>query len=190
MKGEVTYYSFYSNVCSFLGDLLVNPIHCDVSQELKELGISKHNLLQTLIKQGVVERHEKVKDMNKQGEKKPTYSVKYKINRNKFEDNMATIYKKLFNQQINECDCAGACGGGATSADACNATAPIMPMNGTAIQQKSPLRKISQKTVGKTKQPTPINILGTELKAESKEKAKKTVVISEKQYKKLQEAIR
>lgn len=109
-KKEVTYYSFYSALRSFLGGLIKNPVSVKLPEVFSNNGISKKELINALISYDVLERHEKIRDQFNSDEEKPMYYVKYKVRKKNFERKSHRLYTKFFEKDsLNECDSAG-CG--------------------------------------------------------------------------------
>lgn len=99
---EITYYKFYSEIRNFLNNLLINPIKSKITIFFKENGFSKEKLIHTLIKRGVLNRKEYVKDRTNSKEEKTTYYVKYSINKQDFEEKIAKMFTDYFKQNVNE----------------------------------------------------------------------------------------
>ena len=171
MEQEVTFYRFLSEIRAFLSRLLKEPLKADVSKYLKEHGFNKSKTINTLLRRDVLERDEKILDKFNSSEEEPKYSVKYKIRKKDFENRIHKIYiqyfeKNLPEKEIQECDCGGCCdGGGATAADACNMTAPIVPFG--QLQRRA-LGSIP----AEKKKKNPSDILGKTITAESQRKCK------------------
>jgi hypothetical protein len=129
----ITYHGFLTHVKKFLKELLTDPINAKVDNYLLTYGIYKPKLLQKLLKRNVIVKEEKI--IEKEGEK-PVFSIKYKVLRMDFEKKLRRMFAELcevnlpekqnVEKNIEECDSGGM--GGATSASAVNATAPITPM--------------------------------------------------------------
>ena len=97
MENEITYYSFYSQVRSFVAKLKKDPIGAQPGETLKKVGLTKNRLINILIKRGIIERHESIKDKTDgiQGEAK--YVVKYIIKLSDAKKFERTV-KKMFVQ--------------------------------------------------------------------------------------------
>lgn len=124
---ETTFYAFLSNIRSFLGNLLKNPLTAEPSKFLKERGFSKKKLIHILIKKDVLKRHEKINNKNTE-ENGITYEVTYKVVRHQFERKIRRLYNKYFESNddaIEETTCCGASSGQYS-----------MPLFGAPIRQK------------------------------------------------------
>ena len=101
-KSEITYYKFYSEIRNFLSKLLSNPIKSEITNFFKENDFTKEKLIHALIKRGILNRKEHVKDRTNSEEEKTTYYVKYSINKQDFESKIKKMFNEYFKQNINE----------------------------------------------------------------------------------------
>ena len=107
IENEMTYYSFLSNVKSFLKDLLNNPSTAKPSMELKAKGLNRSKLLYYLINKGIITRDEKIVDEDENGNPQTAVmSVKYKIPKKDFERKMQKLYINLFEKNLPEPECS------------------------------------------------------------------------------------
>lgn len=98
-QDELTYYKFYTNVLSFLKDLLANPSNAQPSDILTNHGITRDKLIQCLVRRGVVTRNNKVTELEgENGKQESKMLVKYNVLRKDFE-------KKLHRLHIELCEC-------------------------------------------------------------------------------------
>lgn len=123
---NITFYAFLSNVKAFIGNLLKEPLNAEITPFFKELGIRRSELINMLIERGVLIKENKISNEN--GVDK--FNISYKVPRKNFEKNIKKIYIKLFEKNLPKVEPKlnedGE--GGATSAGACNASAPISPI--------------------------------------------------------------
>lgn len=177
MEQETTFYRFLSEIRAFLSKLVKNPMKADVNKYLKDRNFNKTKTINVLLKRDVLERHEKILDSTNSDEKEPKYTVKYKVRKKDFEDRIYKIYIQYFEknlpekkEEIKECDGDAA---GATSADVCNMSAPILPLG-----------QLQRRTVGgvpKKKKNSPSDILGKTITAESANRKARICYITEEQ---------
>lgn len=179
MEQETTFYRFLSEIRAFLSKLVKNPMKADVNKYLKDRNFNKTKTINVLLKRDVLERHEKILDSTNSDEKEPKYTVKYKVRKKDFEDRIYKIYIQYFEknlpekkEEIKECDGDAA---GATSADVCNMSAPILPLG-----------QLQRRTVGsvpkkKKKENSPSDILGKTITAESANRKARICYITEEQ---------
>lgn len=179
MEQETTFYRFLSEIRAFLSKLVKNPMKADVNKYLKDRNFNKTKTINVLLKRDVLERHEKILDSTNSDEKEPKYTVKYKVRKKDFEDRIYKIYIQYFEknfpekkEELKECD--GGDVAGATSADVCNMSAPILPLG-----------QLQRRTVGgipkKKKESTPSDILGKTITAESANRKARICYITEEQ---------
>ena len=177
MEQETTFYRFLSEIRAFLSKLVKSPMKADVNKYLKDRNFNKTKTINVLMKRDVLERHEKILDSTNSDEKEPKYTVKYKVRKKDFEDRIYKIYIQYFEknlpekkEEIKECDGDAA---GATSADVCNMSAPILPLG-----------QLQRRTVGgapKKKKNSPSDILGKTITAESANRKARICYITEEQ---------
>lgn len=107
IENEMTYYSFLSNIKSFLKDLLNNPSTAKPSMELKAKGLNRSKLLSYLINKGIITRDEKIVDEDENGNPQTAVmSVKYKIPKKDFERKIQKLYINLFEKNLPEQECS------------------------------------------------------------------------------------
>lgn len=75
---KMTEYRFTSNMRFFIRNLLVDPINAQVPPEFSQRGYTKSRLIQILINNGLLEKHNTLSDTDENGQPKPvTMLVKY-----------------------------------------------------------------------------------------------------------------
>lgn len=103
IEKEMTYYSFLSNVKSFLKDLLNNPSTAKPSVELAAKGLNRGRLLSYLLNKGIIIKDEKIVDEDENGNPQTAVmNIKYKVPKKNFERNMKKLYIKLFEKNVPE----------------------------------------------------------------------------------------
>lgn len=103
IENEITYYSFLSNVKSFLKDLLNNPSTAKPSIELKAKGLNRSKLLFYLLNKGIITRDEKIVDKDENGNPQTAVmSVKFKVPKKDFDRKMQKLYINLFEKNLPE----------------------------------------------------------------------------------------
>jgi hypothetical protein len=94
---EVTFFEFYSNIKSFLKDLLTKPTEAEPNSILLKK-ISKDGLLNKMDKMGIIIKSERVDEVPVSGKDKKIGKVyiKYQIPKQNFEEKVKSLYKTLF----------------------------------------------------------------------------------------------
>lgn len=141
---KTTFSDFLRNIKLFLLDLLKTPFTASPSEFLSKRGFTRGRLITLLLRKDIIKRKEKVVvSTTDSGEKKVVHNLKYCIIRKNFERKVKRIYIQFFesnlperNTEVLSEDGEGACYG-ATSASACNNSAPIMPMSSELISRPS-----------------------------------------------------
>ena len=157
-KLEMTPDRFNSNIRYFLHQLMSDPVNAQPTFALKENGLTRAKLLYYLKKFNVIERHDRVSDKDENGEYKDKATMKvsftikgkiddeeeYRVPRNNFDRKIEKMRRYIFEKNLpkrefrklpvraQELDEEG---GGATSASACNASAPVQPIFGKPISR-------------------------------------------------------
>lgn len=136
-NNEVMYNTFLWEVKAFLSNLLKEPISTTVSSFFSANNISKPTLLRLLLNNKIIEREESVSDEDITN---PKFKIKYKVPKKNFDRKVKKLYIKLFEKNLPEKEIPieedGGMGG-ATSAAACNAVAPIGPITSQPIKRKT-----------------------------------------------------
>lgn len=105
---EVTFYSFVKGIKEFLGQLLTNPTNPELPHFFDDKGITKAELLQKLVANGIAIEKNKVVDND--GSAK--LSMKYSVPKAGFRNKVEKLYDELIcKKPLNE-DEGGAVGGG------------------------------------------------------------------------------
>lgn len=103
IENEMTYYSFLSNVKSFLKDLLNNPSTAKPSMELMAKGFNRSKLLSYLVNKGIITKDEKIVDEDENGNPQTAVmNVKYKVPKKDFDKKMKKLYIGLFEKNLPE----------------------------------------------------------------------------------------
>ena len=95
-KEETTFYRFYSEIRAFLSKLLKTPIKAEPNKYLTDREFTKTRLIKLLRDNDIIKRDEKILVPGTNDVKHVTYSVKYTLKSDKFEDKIEQIYKKYF----------------------------------------------------------------------------------------------
>ena len=95
-KEETTFYRFYSEIRAFLTKLLKNPIKAKPTKYLEDRGLTQKRLIKMLRDNDIVKRDEKILVPGKDEVKHVTYSVKYTLKSDTFEDKIEKIYNRYF----------------------------------------------------------------------------------------------
>lgn len=141
---KMTEYRFTSNMRFFIRNLLVDPINAQVPPDFSQRGYTKSRLIQILINNGLLEKHNTLSDTDENGQPKPvTMLVKYgtpndetqpkspgyrapesgfarklkKLYIKMFERNVPAPMKKKTEENLMEDGEGGVVMGGATTAD-------------------------------------------------------------------------
>ena len=117
LKQQVTFFCFKNKLIAFLKQLLEDPINATLDGFFPMNGISRSTLMKQLLKRGIIERDEKVKEE----EGKSVYTVKYTVPRANFKTKLKRLYSYFFERSVDtsgldnmkaddiiqETDCAG-----------------------------------------------------------------------------------
>ena len=133
---EITVYEFMSHTQDYIRKLLTKPSIAAPDEFLLSFGLSGPVLLKSLLESNIIDRRERIispkapKDGNKD-----KFAIKYSVNRENYNENMRRLYRNLFSDKwLNESRFISEEGegamGGATSAAACNDSAPTVPFSG------------------------------------------------------------
>lgn len=151
---EMTRYAFISHMEDYIKKLLTDPLHADTDDFLKYHNIDGPRALSLLIKRtdpndensAILIKTTKIKDNGTDengNRKKDSFVVKYKAPRKNYTKKMRNLYINLFESNIIESTILNedgeGCPPGATSAENCNGSAPIVPFLGKTkpIKQKT-----------------------------------------------------
>ena len=133
---EITVYEFMSHTQDYIRKLLIKPSIAIPDEFLLSFGLTGSVLLKSLLDSGIIERRERIiSPKAPEDGNKDRFAIKYSVNRENYNENMRRLYRNLFSDKwLNESrfiseDGEGAMGG-ATSAAACNDSAPTVPLSG------------------------------------------------------------
>ena len=133
---EITVYEFMSHTQDYIRKLLTKPSIATPDEFLLSFGLTGPVLLKSLLDSGIIERRERIiSPKTPEDGNRDRFAIKYSVNRENYNENMRRLYRNLFSDKwLNESrfiseDGEGAMGG-ATSAAACNDSAPTVPLSG------------------------------------------------------------
>lgn len=133
---EITVYEFMSHTQDYIRKLLTKPSIAAPDEFLQSFDLTGPVLLKSLLDSGIIERRERIiSPKAPEDGNKDKFAIKYSVNRENYNENMRRLYRNLFSDKwLNESrfiseDGEGAMGG-ATSAAACNDSAPTVPLSG------------------------------------------------------------
>ena len=133
---EITVYEFMSHTQDYIRKLLTKPSIAAPDEFLLSFGLSGPVLLKSLLESNIIDRRERIiSPKAPEDGNKDRFAIKYSVNRENYNENMRRLYRNLFSDKwLNESrfiseDGEGAMGG-ATSAAACNDSAPTVPFSG------------------------------------------------------------
>ena len=129
-EAEMTEYRFTSNLKSFLRQLLDDPVNAQPTELFKMYGYSRSKLINMLIRNGIVEKDEKISDKDENGEPKTaTMMVKFKVPKKDFKHKIKKLYIKLFERNVpsKRVDEDGECGA-LSAASSGEYSCPVFPM--------------------------------------------------------------
>ena len=110
---EITFYSFVKGIKEFLGQLLTNPTNPELPSFFSDKGLTKSELLNKLVSNGIAIEKNKVIDDD--GSAK--LSMKYSIPKAGFREKVEKLYDEIIcKKQINEDEGGAAVGGEGASA--------------------------------------------------------------------------
>ncbi len=95
---EVTFFEFFRDIKKFLKELLEDPFNAEVTGVLKENGIDKNDLKNTLLNRGVIKKKEKIDEPYDEvsKKKKSMFHVTYNIPKKNFERKIQRLYTYYF----------------------------------------------------------------------------------------------
>jgi hypothetical protein len=111
---EVTMFKFVSNIKSFLKKLLSEPISCNITDYLKEIGFSKETLLDELSDRNIIKKITKIEN-GVESAKDDKFSVTYQVLGKSFDRKMERFYNdwnRKNKKKMNEATASGAGGSG------------------------------------------------------------------------------
>ena len=101
LNEEVTFFEFYTNIKTFLKDLLNKPTEAEPNSILLNK-ISKDGLLKKMDKMGIIVKKERVDEVPVSGSDKKVGKcfVQYQVPKHNFEAKVKSLYKDLFVESI------------------------------------------------------------------------------------------
>jgi hypothetical protein len=87
LNRDITFYDFLSHSKALLKQLLSDPINADIDSYLKDNGLTKQQLIATMIDKGIIEKETKITE-SKQLNESDKFTVSYKIPKRNFERKM------------------------------------------------------------------------------------------------------
>lgn len=112
-KIDVSPDKFNSNIRYFLHQLISDPVNAQPPTALKAVGITRSKLINLLIKKGIIEKHEKLNDKDKDGNfktatMKVSFTVKdkvpdeleYRVPKNDFDRKIEKLRREIFEKNV------------------------------------------------------------------------------------------
>lgn len=100
---KMTYFSFMIHVKEFLKELLSNPANAKPDLELLLRGLNRGKLIGLLMRNGLLERNERIKDKDDEGNYvEPKMMIKFRIPTHNFKRKLKKLYIKLFERNFQE----------------------------------------------------------------------------------------
>lgn len=149
----MTKYKFYTNIRSFIKQLKDDPINAQPSDALQMNGYDRKTLIKELVDNGIITKKNRIADKDAEGNfRTPVMKVRFGytegLTKEKFRRALLRMFINRFetntSEELNEEDGGGAMGG-ATSASACNGSAPVQPMF-SIIRRKAPTNEATATT--------------------------------------------
>lgn len=131
---EITVYEFMSHTRDYIHKLFRKPSTATLDEFLLSFGLTGPVLLKSLLDSGIIERRERIiSPKAPEDGNRDKFAIKYDINRENrenYNENMRRLYRNLFSDKwLNESRFISEEMGGATSAAACNDSAPTVPFS-------------------------------------------------------------
>ena len=131
---EITVYEFMSHTRDYIHKLFRKPSTATPDEFLLSFGLMGPVLLKSLLDSGIIERRERIiSPRAPEDGNRDKFAIKYDINRENrenYNENMRRLYRNLFSDKwLNESRFISEEMGGATSAAACNDSAPTVPFS-------------------------------------------------------------
>lgn len=140
LNRDITFYEFLSYTKAFLKQLLSNPMGADIDPFLKENGLTRKELLNSLLEKNIVERDTKIEEING----KDNYSISYRIPKKNFERKMRRLFSQIFEKHEITESVISEDGGGAGSCGSVMQGGGSNPESGQFIQ---PLGKVQRRKI-------------------------------------------
>ena len=128
---EITVYEFMSHTQNYIRKLLREPSTATPDEFLLSFGLTGPILLKSLLDSNIINRRERIiSPKAPEDGNRDKFAIKYSINRKNYNENMRRLYRNLFSDKwLNESRFISEEMGGATSAAACNDSAPTVPFS-------------------------------------------------------------
>lgn len=128
---EITVYEFMSHTQDYIRKLLTKPSIAAPDEFLLSFGLTGPVLLKSLLESNIIDRRERIiSPKAPEDGNKDKFAIKYSVNRENYNENMRRLYRNLFSDKwLNESRFISEEMGGATSAAACNDSAPTVPFS-------------------------------------------------------------
>ena len=128
---EITVYEFMSHTRDYIHKLFRKPSTATPDEFLLSFGLSGPVLLKSLLESNIIDRRERIiSPKAPEDGNKDRFAIKYSVNRENYNENMRRLYRNLFSDKwLNESRFISEEMGGATSAAACNDSAPTVPFS-------------------------------------------------------------
>lgn len=131
---EITVYEFMSHTRDYIHKLFRKPSTATPDEFLLSFGLTGPVLLKSLLDSGIIERRERIiSPKAPEDGNRDKFAIKYDINRENrenYNEIMRRLYRNLFSDKwLNESRFISEEMGGATSAAACNDSAPTVPFS-------------------------------------------------------------
>ena len=134
MEEEVTYGEFLQHTIDYLKQLLTKPSTAKIDDflagSLAKKGMGQKEFRDKLIDSGILEYSGKVDDKIVPGHEKATFTIKYKVPKDRFRHKMKKLHISLFEENLPSDEVITEEGGGATSCASDGAGQFIGPLKG------------------------------------------------------------
>lgn len=95
---EVTMYSFFNKLKTFIKELLNDPIYAKPDELFRIHGISKVSLIKKMLQYNIIEKIQKIEEIDG----KARYFIQYKVPKKNFERKINRLYIDLFEKNLTE----------------------------------------------------------------------------------------
>ena len=128
---EITVYEFMSHTQDYIRKLFRKPSTATPDEFLLSFGLTGPILLKSLVDSNIINRRERIiSPKAPEDGNRDKFAIKYSVNRENYNENMRRLYRNLFSDKwLNESRFISEEMGGATSAAACNDSAPAVPFS-------------------------------------------------------------
>lgn len=170
LNRSITFQDFLSHTKAFLKQLLLNPAGADIDDYLRENGLTRNSLIQSLMDRGIVKRETKIDQINDSDK----FLISYSIPKRGFEYKMRRLFSFLFEKNeisesiISEEGGAASCGsvmqGGGSNPDAGQYVQPFGKVQRRKIyvtqEQADMLKETTTQDTGNYQYDVPLNFNG------------------------------